>query len=575
MTFRQPIVAVLGHVDHGKTTLLDRIRGSAVAAKEAGFITQHAGASEIPAEAIRKTSGKLLDKLNIKLDIPGLLMLDTPGHAAFTTIRKRGSSIADLAILVIDINEGFQPQTDEALGFLKEFKTPFVVAATKVDRIQGWHSYENSSFADSLGKQPEHVREAVDNAVYKILGQLSQRGFESDRFDRISDFKKTVAIVPVSGTTGEGLPELLMMLAGLSQTFLKDQLKSTEGPGAGAILEIKEVRGLGMAADIILHDGEIRKGDWLVIGGREPIVTRIKALLKPKPLHEIRTEKEFEPVESVTAAAGVKVSAPDLERAIAGSPIRAVRTEAEAEKAKKELSAEVEQVEFASAREGTILRADTLGSLEALIRLAQEHGIEIRKAEVGPPTRKDIMELETVTDPYKRVMLAFNVPLAAEVQNESKNHGVHIVSGEIIYRVLEGYDSWLIEQKAKEREAKLATITMPGKIKILPGFVFRANDPAIVGVEVLAGSIKSGIRLHKEGKEIGWIRDIQNEGQTVGKAEKGQRVAVSIEGPTVGRQIKEGDELVTHLYDRDLKILEELGLWEEASLAREILAKVG
>jgi len=572
MPIRQPIVAVLGHVDHGKTTLLDRIRGSAVAAKEAGFITQHAGASEIPAEAIRKTSGKLLDKLNIKLDIPGLLMLDTPGHAAFTTIRKRGSSIADLAILVIDINEGFQPQTDEALGFLKEFKTPFVVAATKVDRIQGWHSYENSSFSDSLAKQPEHIREAVDIAVYKIVGQLSQRGFESERFDRVSDFKKNVAIVPVSGTTGEGLPELLMMLAGLSQTFLKEQLKSVEGAGAGAILEIKEVRGLGMAADIILHDGEIRKGDWLVIGGREPIVTRIKALLKPKPLHEIRTEKEFEPVESVTAAAGVKVSAPELERAVAGSPIRAVRTEAEAEKAKKELAAEVEQVEFASAREGIILRADTLGSLEALIRLAQEHDIEIRKAEVGPPTRKDIMELETVTDPYKRVMLVFNVPLGAEVQSAAKDHGIHVVSGEIIYRVLEGYDSWMAEVKAKEREAKLAQIMLPGKIKLLPGFVFRANDPAIVGVEVMAGSIKSGIRLHKDGKEIGWIRDIQNEGQHVDKAEKGQRVAVSIEGPTVGRQIREGDELVSWVTDKDLRALEELGMWDQAALAREILS---
>lgn len=574
MPIRQPIVAVLGHVDHGKTTLLDRIRGSAVAAKEAGFITQHAGASEIPAEAIRKTSGKLLDKLNIKLDIPGLLMLDTPGHAAFTTIRKRGSSIADLAILVIDINEGFQPQTDEALGFLKEFKTPFVVAATKVDRIQGWHAYENSSFSDSLGKQPEHVREAVDTAVYRIVGQLSERGFESERFDRVTDFKKNVAIVPVSGTTGEGLPELLMMLAGLSQAFLKEQLKSIEGAGAGAILEIKEVRGLGMAADIILHDGEIRKGDWLVIGGREPIVTRIKALLKPKPLHEIRTEKEFEPVESVIAAAGVKVAAPELERAIAGSPIRTVRNEDEAEKAKKELSAEVEQVEFASAREGIILRADTLGSLEALIRLAKEKGIEIRKAEVGPPARKDIMELETVTDPYKRVMLAFNVQLPGEVQTAAKDRGIHIVSGDIIYRVLEGYDSWTAEVRAKEREAKLAQIMMPGKIRLLPGFVFRANDPAIVGVEVMAGSIKSGIRLHREGKEVGWIRDIQNEGQHVDKAEKGQRVAVSIEGPTVGRQIKEGDELVSWVTDKDLRALEELGMWEDAALAREILGSV-
>jgi translation initiation factor 5B len=572
MAIRQPIVAVLGHVDHGKTTLLDKMRGSAVAAKEAGFITQHAGASEIPADAIRKTSGKLLDQLKIKLEIPGLLMLDTPGHEAFTTIRKRGSSIADLAILVVDITEGFQPQTDEALSFLKEFKTPFVVAATKVDRIQGWKSYPDSSFKESLAKQPERVKENVDTAVYKVVGQLSQRGFESERFDRVEDFKKTVAIVPVSGTTGEGLPELLMMLAGLAQTFLRDQLKVEEGYGSGAILEIKEVRGLGVAADIILYDGEIRKGDWLVVGGREPIVTKIRALLKPKPLKDIRVEKEFVPVDSVTAAAGVKVNAPMLEKAVAGSPIRVVRTEAEAEKAKEELASEVEAVEFTSGGDGVVLRADTLGSLEAMIKLAQDRGITIRKAEVGAPTKKDLMELETVADVNKRVMLVFNLPVPGDVMDEARDRNIPIINGEIIYRVLEGYEKWLVEQLQKQKEAKLASIARPGKIKLLPGFVFRANDPAIVGVEVMAGSIKPGVKLHKGGKEVGWVKDLQQEGLHVDKADKGQRIAVSIQGPTVGRQIKEGDELVTEITERDLKLLEELELWDEAQLAREILA---
>jgi translation initiation factor 5B len=572
MAIRQPIVAVLGHVDHGKTTLLDKMRGSAVAAKEAGFITQHAGASEIPADAIRKTSGKLLDQLKIKLEIPGLLMLDTPGHEAFTTIRKRGSSIADLAILVVDITEGFQPQTDEALSFLKEFKTPFVVAATKVDRVQGWKSYPGSSFKESLAKQPEHVKENVDTAVYKVVGQLSERGFESERFDRVEDFKKTVAIVPVSGTTGEGLPELLMMLAGLAQTFLRDQLKVEEGYGSGAILEIKEVRGLGVAADIILYDGEIRKGDWLVVGGREPIVTKIRSLLKPKPLKDIRVEKEFVPVDSVTAAAGVKVNAPMLEKAVAGSPIRVVRTEAEAEKAKEELASEVEAVEFTSGGDGVVLRADTLGSLEAMIKLAQDRDITIRKAEVGAPTKKDLMELETVSDPNKRVMLVFNLPVPGEVMDEARDRNIPIINGEIIYRVLEGYEKWLAEQLQKQKEAKLASIARPGKIKLLPGFVFRANDPAIVGVEVMAGSIKPGVKLHKGGKEVGWVKDLQQEGQHVDKADKGQRIAVSIQGPTVGRQIREGDELTTEITERDLKLLEELELWDEAQLAREILA---
>lgn len=238
---RQPIVCVLGHVDHGKTTLLDRIRSSAVAAKEAGGITQAIGATEIPLESIRKISGELLDKLKINLEIPGLLFIDTPGHEAFTTLRKRGGSCADLAILVVDITKGFEPQTDESLNFLKQFKTPFIVAATKIDRVDGWHANEGESFLKSFDKQPEHVREKSDEAIYKILGQLSERGFESERFDRVSDFKKTIAIVPVSGISGEGIPELIMMLSGLAQAFLKKELELSSEQGKGIILEVKDL----------------------------------------------------------------------------------------------------------------------------------------------------------------------------------------------------------------------------------------------------------------------------------------------------------------------------------------------
>jgi translation initiation factor 5B len=573
MPIRQPIVAVLGHVDHGKTSLLDRIRGTTVAAKEAGHITQHSGASEIPVEAIKKTCGPLLDKMGIKLEIPGLLMLDTPGHEAFTTIRKRGSSIADLAILVIDVNEGFQPQTDEALQFLKEFKTPFIVAATKIDKTQGWKQYEGAAFSDSFAKQAEHVRDSLDGALYKLVGQLSERGFDAERFDRVKDFKKMVAIVPVSSLSGEGFPELLVMLSGLAQTFLKGSLEMEAGEGKGSILEIREATGLGITADIILFDGEIRKGDWLIVGGREPFATKIRGLLKPKPLKEIRVEREFEHVDKVTAAAGVKIFAPDLDKAVAGSPIRAVRTDAEVEKAKKELAAEVEEVEFETASDGIIVRADTLGRLEALAHIVGNKGIPVRKAEVGAPTRKDIMETESQDDRMKKVILVFNVPVAADILREASDKGINIINSNIIYRLFEEYDKWTHEVSEKMREEKLASITKPGVIKLLPGFVFRANNPAVVGVEVMAGEIKPGVRLLKHGSEVGTIKEIQQESVTKEKAGRGDRVAVSIDGPTVGRQIKEGDELTVSITYNDLNVLEELGLHEEAALARKLLGK--
>ena len=352
---RQPIVVTVGHSDHGKTTLLDKIRGTAVTSKEPGMLTQHVGASYITIDTIKKISGELLEKFNIKIEIPGLLFIDTPGHAAFISIRRRGSSIADLAILVIDVTEGIQEQTDESINILKHFKTPFVVAATKIDNIEGWIPQKTSSFLESFSKQPEWVRQRLDEKLYRIVGQLSERGFDSERFDRVSDFKKNVAIVPCSGITGEGISELLTVLSGLAQAFLKEQLEVSKGVGRGSILEVKEVRGLGTTIDVILYDGEMKRGDWLIIGGKKPIVTKIKALLKPPPSREIRIEKQFESVDHVYAASGVKISAPDLDKAIAGSPIATVHEGGKIEEIKKELQTGIEEIEFEKTGEGIIL----------------------------------------------------------------------------------------------------------------------------------------------------------------------------------------------------------------------------
>ncbi len=321
MPIRQPIISVLGHVDSGKTTLLDRIRGSAVAPGEAGGITQHIGASEIPIRNILGICGDLVKKMGVEVNIPGLLFIDTPGHEAFTTLRKRGGSISDLAILIVDINEGFQPQTEESLLFLKEFKTPFVVAATKIDRILGWRS-EDMCFLPNFKEQEERAQNEIEEKIYRIVGELGEKGFQGERYDRVKDFAKEVCIVPVSGVTGEGIPDLLMILTGLAQRYMEERLEVSEGMGKGTILEVREFRGLGTTIDVILYDGVIRRGDLLVVGGKGTFTTKIKALLRPEPLKEMRVEKMFRQVESVSAATGVKISAPNLENVIAGSPVR-------------------------------------------------------------------------------------------------------------------------------------------------------------------------------------------------------------------------------------------------------------
>ncbi|MFZ2536521.1 translation initiation factor IF-2, partial [Methanothrix sp.] len=277
---RTPIVVVMGHVDHGKTTLLDKIRGTAVAKGEAGLITQHIGATEVPLDVVQDFCGSHFGK---EIEIPGLLFIDTPGHHAFTSMRSRGGSLADLAVLIVDVNEGFQPQTIESLSILKRFKTPFVVAANKMDRIGGWHTTTNAPFAKSLKVQSERVTEVLDTRLYELVGELYKYGFDADRYDRITDFTRTVGIVPISAITGEGVPDLLMILVGLAQRFLKDNLQLTAtGPGVGTILEVKEEKGLGTTLDVILYNGEFFAGDTVIVGtSREPLVTKIRALLKP------------------------------------------------------------------------------------------------------------------------------------------------------------------------------------------------------------------------------------------------------------------------------------------------------
>jgi len=554
---RSPIIVVTGHVNHGKTVLLDKIRGSFVAKAEPGELTQHVGASYIPLETVKKICGNMLQKFHVDIKIPGLLLIDTPGHAAFITIRKRGGAVSDLAILVIDVTEGFQEQTDESLAVLKQFKVPFVVALTKIDKIPGW-TPQKLCFLESFEKQRDYVKDEIEKKMYMIVSQLSERGFNSERFDRIDNFQKQIAIVPCSGVTGEGVADLLMVLAGLSQQFLKDKLKISK-IARGTVLEVKDVKGFGTTIDVIIYDGSVHKGDYIVMGGKQPIVAKIKALLRPQPLHELRVEKEFESVEEVVAAAGIKIAAPGLENVISGSPILAVRTEKEVEKAKREVQKDVEEVQFSKNTEGVIAKADTLGSLEAMIKLLTEQEIPIRKAEVGHVMKQDIIELQNLKDDSCKVVLAFNVKTLEEAKNLAKDLEIKIFENNVIYRVIDEYKEWCVKRKEKEMQEKLESVTRPCKMRFLRGFIFHQSDPAIFGVEVLKGVLKSGVNLKKEnGKVIGKVKEMQKEGKAVYEAKRGDKVAVSIEGVTVGRHINEGDILYSAVSDNDMKILKEV-----------------
>ncbi len=552
---RSPILVMLGHVDHGKTTLLDKIRGTAVVKTEPGLITQYISASYIPTDVIHGLCGDMLKRLKIKLEIPGLLCIDSPGHEAFTTLRKRGGSIADLAILVVDINEGFMPQTDESLNFLKQFKTPFVVAATKIDKLLGWVIEPNACFLDTYKEQPQRTQDEIEEKLYKIIGQLGEREFQAERFDRVKDFTKQVGVVPVSGVTGEGVPDLLMMVAGIAQKYLHDRLGITPGEGKGTVLEVKEYRGLGTTIDVVMYDGEVNKGDYLVIGGEDTVTTRVKTLLEPAPLKELRMEKDFIQHDSVSAAAGVKIAAPDLENVIAGSPLRAVKNPRDLESAKKEVAKEIAEVVIETDKEGVVLKADTLGSLEALIKSLKDAGLQIRKARVGNITKSDIMEMRSLKEP---MMFAFGLKPSQNILKLAEDNNVKVFHSDVIYKLIEDHDKWEKEKKQRKEAILLEKTTRPAKIKILPGCVFRQSKPAVFGIEVLKGTIKPGYTLKIKDKVIGEIKEIQSEGEKVPEAKMGDKVALSMPDVVIGKHVDEGDVLETKLTKDDIQNLEKI-----------------
>ena len=559
MTIRQPVVSVLGHVDHGKTKLLDRIRGTSVQAREAGAITQHIGATEVPIDHIYEVCGPLIGKK--RFDVPGLLFIDTPGHHSFITLRARGGSLADIAVLVIDIREGLMPQTIESIKILRQYKTPFVIALNKVDTIQGWQCEEGRPFVLSERQQQAHTINAFNERLYAIIGDLSAEGIYANRYDQIDDFTKTVALVPISAKEGEGLPDLLLMLIGLAQRFLEQQLTSEDGPGRGTILEIKEEKGLGKTLDMILYSGVLKQGDTVALGTRgAPVITKVKAILKPKPLDEIMDPRDrFDKVKELHAAAGVKVACQNMEGVIAGAPLRVVKNEKDP--AVRELTEE-SSVKIEVTEQGVTIKADAIGSLEALAYEARNADIPIRKYGLGEISRRDIMETAAAHgDQSNRVILAFNVPMSKDAQAELEAQNVRVFSNAVVYRLIEEYIEWKEESQRQSEADKRAEFPFPAKIKILPNHVFRASKPAIVGIRVLAGRVRPGLKLiGEDGRPLGKIRSLRDGEDPVKEAKQGDEVACAIDDITIGRQADEDDVMYVDLLASSVKEFPKYGI---------------
>jgi translation initiation factor 5B len=524
-------------------------------------MTQHIGASFFPVETLKQLIGPYMGTFKTGIEIPGLLIVDTPGHEAFTNLRRRGGSVADIAILVVNALRGFEAQTFECIDILKARKTPFIVAVNQIDRIPGWKAQQGAPFLKSYASQSSFVQEEVNNRLYQVMGDFSRLGFKTDRFDHIKDFTQNVALVPTSAKTGEGLSELVMVLVGLTQQFLKKRLQTTEGAAKGSILEVKEEPGLGLTLNTIIYDGTLHRDDLVVVGGKNgPISARVRTILVPKPLDEMRDPRDkFTSVESVYASSGVKIVGPDLGDALAGAPLLAVPPGDDVEKYCKLITEEDGRIRITKEIDGVIAKADTLGSLEAMAEILKANNVQVRSADIGDISKRDVIEASVVKqrEPLVGAILAFGVKTLPDAEQEAEANGIKVFRDPIIYNLIDSYLDWVKTKREAKSEQEFDALVKPGKLLVLPNCIFRRAKPVVLGVEVQGGRIKPKVSLlrKEDSSDLGEIEQIQDKGKAIGEAKVGMEVAISLDKPIAGRHVFERDILYVKVPEKDAQAL--------------------
>ena len=561
---RQPIVTVCGHVDHGKTSILDCLRSSCIQEGEAGGITQKISFTSYPMNQL-KAACPLIDSSGIKLNIPGFLLIDTPGHAAFTNLRKRGGSLADLAVLVIDISEGIKPQTAEVIQILKINKTPFIIALNKIDKITGWKQTGNS-LKELVESQREQVKQVFMERYLTLIGALQSHGLDADLFYNISDYTKKIAMVPTSANTKEGIPELIMMLCGLSQKFLTERLTLGSDP-KGVMLEVKKDKST-QYIESILYDGELNRTDEIAVASfdGEPIITKIRILEEIEPLCS-----KFKAKEKAQASTGIRMQLVEKAEILPGMPFVKFKNNYKEikEQFKKELGESIK-----TEKQGIIAKADSLGSLEALLVLLKQHNIPVVKAGIGKINKTDAISAKANLDinELDSVIVGFNVEAEEDIKEVSSK--IKVIKNEVVYKLIEDLVEWR-QTKQKEIEKKrLMGLSTICKLELLPQYVFRNAKPAIFGVRVVGGKLTSDLSIIDENDEkVGNVKNIQADQKSVQEATEGMEVAISISNVTYDRQLKDKKFLYTNLGEsqfRDFKKNKDLLTGSDMQVLREI-----
>jgi translation initiation factor 5B len=473
---RAPISCIMGHVDTGKTKLLDKIRHTNVQEGEAGGITQQIGATAFSREVLLTQTASMQRSGPFDIRIPGLLVIDTPGHESFTNLRSRGSSLCDIAILVIDLMHGLEPQTIESINLLKRRRCPFLVALNKVDRCYNWQSVADSPFRESYERQDENCKQEFNDRAERVIVQLMEQGLNAALYWKNDDLAHTVSLVPTSAVTGEGVPDLLRMIITLTQDRLERELMFMDVLQC-TVLEVKVIEGLGHTMDVVLVNGTLREGDTIIVSTMEgPVVTNIRALLTPPPNRESRVKSEYVHHSVLQGAIGVKIVAPDIARAVAGTPILVVQPEDDLEDVKEDVQSDLSGVmkALSTDNQGVMVHASTLGALEALLQFLREEcnpPIPVSHVNIGPIHKKDIMRASIMHDkghPEFATILAFDVKVDSEAQEMAEELKVRIFTAEIIYHLFDQFSRYMDGINEARRKEAEAIAVYPCVLKVCP-----------------------------------------------------------------------------------------------------------
>ena len=575
-TLKAPICCIVGHVDAGKTSLLDRLRNTNIQEKEVGGITQHIGSTFFPIETIENSCSSIKGKFEVICNIPGILMIDTPGHSEFQSLRDVGTSICDLGILIIDIEESIQEQTKEAIKLLKEKKIPFVVAVTKLDKINGWKTTKSPNLREALKEQSKDMSMMLMAKLEDIKYDLSKEDINAEFYFKNSNPKQIYSIVPVSSKTGEGIADLLALLVYTAQNWMLKKIIYQDTVSC-TIMESKYDKHNGYTIDVILNNGTINVGDKFVVSTiTGPNICTVRNLLIPSALTQLGKKTNWDYKDSVRASIGCKIIGSNLDGAYPGTHLFPIKTngasasagastEADAiNNANQEINAVWKSYDFISP--GVFIGTQTFGELDAGYSIFQKAGINVAGAYIGEPSNKFIdlilMKTEADTLPENRIYLYFGAFNNTDVFEYAKKNNITLLSSEVIYKLVELYK---IEKekiiKARQNTTNNNAI-FPVEMVILKQYIFMkgGSDHLMFGVKIKKGTLykNTPICIPEKNVHLGKVLNIQFEHKEKEKGEEGQEICIRLDNPNqliINRQFDVTDKLIAQLSRESIDIL--------------------